>query len=780
MPASRRSLATSAALLTLLSVALLLADPIMVFAQTGPFPSITITIPGLTPTPTFVFTGPTPTATATIPAPTISLPAVTLTPTATASPTAAPTPIPKPTPVQGKLDVSPRPRLLNFGRVGIGIPGGKIRSLVLINRTTSPVSGLAAPMTPPYSQGSAGPFTIQPHAAATFAVTFAPTSVGTFNSTAGFTFTDQNEPSLMVPVTGIGAPGHLVVQSRKVNFGKDKTAGQTLTRFDRLGNNGPGVLSVTINQMQAPFNVSPSGGQTMNPHTAVPMQISFQPAGPGTYQQQLSITSNDPKNPSVTITVEGVATFPGPTPTATPTVPAVPTPTGLPTGIPTPTATAPLAPPSPLARGLSPGGSILFAGHELGGTIIGPQISVSSQKLGATAKVYSPATDSIRRAARMNNPRVGATSTALPNGLILIAGGGTCTQAKDHTRTCVPTNTAQLFDPASNKFAAAGQGSGGVMNAARMGHTATLISGCNCALDGDVLLAGGNGAAESVSNAAASADAPPLKSAELYDFHNDSFIALTSQMNSAREEAVAAALPGDGGKILIAGGDSKGIFQNSIASAEIFDPTTGSFTSTAAMGSARELARAIALDPAAVSGPLTGDILVTGGLATTGNLAGSSLASAELYDPVADAWAPVVASMQSPRALHSMTLMISGPLQGQVLIAGGVVFQGSGGLNNLVRESVSSAELFNPAELSFTSTASMSESRAAHSAVLLDAGPNLGDVLVAGGEKCVGNACVPSGARIELFDPTSSKWRASRAKMAPPPGAVLGEVVPVP
>jgi hypothetical protein len=768
MHASRPLSATSAALLTLIPVAaLLLGAPVPALAQALP----TVTLPALTPTPTIGLKGATPTPTATSPIPPLPLPIGTATATATA------TPVAKPTPVRGKLDVAPNPRLVNFGNVGI--QEKKIRPLILINHTTAAVNGLALPMSPPYTQGSPGPFTIQPHSSVMFPITFAPTATGTANSTANFTFTDQNESALMVPVTGVGAPGHLSVQSRRVNFPKDKASGQTLTRFDRLGNGGPGVLSVNIGQMTAPFSVSPSGTQTMDPHSSIPLQISFAPTAPGTYSQQLTITSNDPRNSTVTITVDGDATFSGPTATPTSTT-GLPLPTNLATptssSSATPTATSSIL---PLAQSTPSAGTILFAGHELGGTIVGPQISISSQKLGTTAKIYDAAHDAIRRAGGMNNPHIGASSTALPNGLILIAGGGSCVEQKDHTRTCVPTNSAELFNPASNKFSAAGQGSGGAMNAARMGHTATLISGCNCALDGDVLLAGGNGGAESVSKSAATAGAAPLRSAELYDYRNDSFIALTTPMNSAREEAVAVALPGDGGKILIAGGDSMGIFQNSIADAEIFDPTTATFAATAPMGSPRELARAVALDPSAVSGPLAGDVLVTGGFATSGNLAGASLATAELYDPVADAWTPVSASMHSARALHSETLMTTGPLMGQVLITGGVVFQGSGGLDHLARNTASSTELFNPADLSFTPAASMNQSRAGHSAILLDSGPHVGDVLVAGGEKCGGKACTPAGPKIELFDPSAGKWSLSNARLAPPLGAVLGEFMPV-
>lgn len=46
----------------------------------------------------------------------------------------------------------------------------------------------------------------------------------------------------------------------------------------------------------------------------------------------------------------------------------------------------------------------------------------------------------------------------------------------------------------------------------------------------------------------AASDAPPLNSAELYDYRTDSFIAITNQMITPREEAIASAIPGNGAR----------------------------------------------------------------------------------------------------------------------------------------------------------------------------------------------------------------------------------------
>jgi hypothetical protein len=75
----------------------------------------------------------------------------------------------------------------------------------------------------------------------------------------------------------------------------------------------------------------------------------------------------------------------------------------------------------------------------------------------------------------MNTPRLGYTATLLPNGKVLIAGGGSCTV----NAVCQGSN-AELYDPATGTFIP-----DALMNTARSGQTATLLS------NGTVLVAGG-------------------------------------------------------------------------------------------------------------------------------------------------------------------------------------------------------------------------------------------------------------------------------------------------
>ena len=150
---------------------------------------------------------------------------------------------------------------------------------------------------------------------------------------------------------------------------------------------------------------------------------------------------------------------------------------------------------------------------------------------------------------------------------------------------------------------ASGSGSGtwtptGSLTVARARHTATLLP------NGQVLVAGGFGSGGD------------LTSAELYDPSSGTWTT-TGSLNAARDSHTATLLPN--GQVLVAGGESSGFgFGGPLASAELYDPSSGTWTPTGSMTVAR-FAHTAALLP-------NGQVLVAGGQGSSG-----PLASAELY-----------------------------------------------------------------------------------------------------------------------------------------------------
>jgi Galactose oxidase, central domain/Kelch motif len=208
------------------------------------------------------------------------------------------------------------------------------------------------------------------------------------------------------------------------------------------------------------------------------------------------------------------------------------------------TATAPM----PQARGgaaaaVLPGGDVLVAGGFTNAW--GPAV--------ASAVVYHAASGTWSTlSGAMQTARADATATSLADGRVLLAGGaGTGLSGLFSAPDATATATAEVFDPSTGRFTAAGSLPGG----GRVDHVAALLPG------GDVLVAGGMDGTDT-----AHADAC------LYDPATNSWSA-TGSMAAARAYATATVL--SGGAVLIAGGEQslpEGLngFEANLSSAELY------------------------------------------------------------------------------------------------------------------------------------------------------------------------------------------------------------------
>ena len=339
----------------------------------------------------------------------------------------------------------------------------------------------------------------------------------------------------------------------------------------------------------------------------------------------------------------------------------------------------------------------------------------------------------------MSTPRLGHTATLLPNGKVLIAGGAHNSFVNGNYLNYLPVASAELYDPSSGTFTATGS-----MATSRVGHTATLLP------NGKVLIAGG------ARDLSPDGSYLPMASAELYDPSSETFTT-TGSMATPRVGYTATLLPN--GKVLIAGGgldrSPDGNYQFVASAAELYDPSTGTFTvlgnldtgdhspSTILLADGRVLIvgkSAHLYDPGTggLSDPIFDDYLGVyfnqeGTLLMNGKVlfAGydddeGDFWGPELFDPSTEIFT-TTGNMSARRANHTATLLPDGT----VLIVGRGWFWS--GNSEYFYSTGNSAELYDPVTGTFSNTGRMATDRDGPTATLL----NDGRVLVAGGVQIV-------------------------------------------
>ena len=324
---------------------------------------------------------------------------------------------------------------------------------------------------------------------------------------------------------------------------------------------------------------------------------------------------------------------------------------------------------------LLPTGKVLVAGGDTPGEIITNR-----------AELYDPTTGVFTPTGSMHQARVGLSATLLQNGKVLVEGGA--------SNTVEALNTAEIYDPATGTWSMTGK-----MKVGRQQHSAVLLS------DGSVLVTGGNidrtPCADVCVNTIPESEIynpstgqwktvgemtiarsfftttllPTGKAMavggrihtgpDYFDFHSIAWADLydpatkkwsaTGTMSISREDHATSLL--SNGEVLVMGGTTVDFNGITVASAELYDSTTSSWTTTGSMLQGRETFTATLLQ--------NGQVLVAGGDYYDGVNAGF-LTECELYDPGLGTWS-VTGSMATPRDGQRAVLLPDG----RVLIAGG-------------------------------------------------------------------------------------------------------------
>jgi hypothetical protein len=369
----------------------------------------------------------------------------------------------------------------------------------------------------------------------------------------------------------------------------------------------------------------------------------------------------------------------------------------------------------------------------------------------AKTEFYDPTSGKFVGTGRMTTTRALFCSTFLPAlDDIFVAGGlsGAGTISGTLRLKANVLDSAELYDDTTGTFSLQPHS----MQKARYGCTATVFP--SGPLAGEVLIAGGIDENGNV-----------LDSAELYNPSNGSFTLTGGNMSSPRAFHTATLL-GDG-TVYVAGGFGDSTKWDTTGSADIFDPITGTFSPTGALGVPRAGASAILVSG---TGPWAGTVLIAGGAGTVdGSL--SSAFVAELYCPApvgficGNTFTKEARTLAAVNDLGNGHILLTGGLDGSVAVKNGKFKRGTALLSNsaeivdLTTEVPSSSCVNGPsAGVLGGCKKSMTKARAAHSATLFTSGPDANEVLIAGGvggSKIIGPFHVLQSA--EILNPATGK-----------------------
>jgi hypothetical protein len=239
-----------------------------------------------------------------------------------------------PPPAQPVINLSPS--ALDFGTTAVGgVPAVRTTSIQNTGTADLNVTGIAlsAGTSAEFTFAPTAPLTIAPGANTTLTVTYTPVNAGTDAGSLTITSNDPAHPSVTLAVTGTGTVTPPAAPAIKLNPASldlgTVDVGSTASRTTQIQNTGTADLNVTsialCAGMPTEFSWSPGTPLTVAAGGSTTLTVSFNPVDADAHTGCLTIASNDPAAPSVTLAVSAAGNLPPPPPNPQPTIELQPT-----------------------------------------------------------------------------------------------------------------------------------------------------------------------------------------------------------------------------------------------------------------------------------------------------------------------------------------------------------------------------------------------------------------------------------------------------------------------
>jgi hypothetical protein len=218
-------------------------------------------------------------------------------------------------------DITVTPLSMPFGNVLVG--ANSDQTVTIRNDGTANLTlGMIGTPSLPFSRaggGCANGQTLIPGGGCTITVRFTPGATGPFTSSFSISSNDPDESSVDVTLSGTGIQQDITVTPLSAGFGNVRVG--TSSSPDPtviVRNDGTANLTLgTIGTPSSPFSRtggSCTNGQTLIPNGSCTIIIEFAPLVQGSFSSSLAVPSDDPDEPSVTVSLTGRGTLFSPDP----------------------------------------------------------------------------------------------------------------------------------------------------------------------------------------------------------------------------------------------------------------------------------------------------------------------------------------------------------------------------------------------------------------------------------------------------------------------------------
>jgi Abnormal spindle-like microcephaly-assoc'd, ASPM-SPD-2-Hydin/Protein of unknown function (DUF1573) len=199
------------------------------------------------------------------------------------------------------------PTSVSFGKVGVGKQATQSISISNTGTTTASITQ-ATFSNPQFSlPGATFPMSMATGQSSNWTVAVTPTSAGTITGTLTVLGSDgSSSATLNLSATAVTPGAQISLSSSAVQFGT-VSIGSTGNANLAISNTGGSDLSISVISITGPeFGLTGiSTPKTISAGQSVPVALTFKPTAAGALSGSLTITSNDPTNPTMTVSLNG-------------------------------------------------------------------------------------------------------------------------------------------------------------------------------------------------------------------------------------------------------------------------------------------------------------------------------------------------------------------------------------------------------------------------------------------------------------------------------------------